>query len=69
MSHEITDAPDEEHVTGEHVTKEHVTEEMKVSRSSSVSSLTCSDLELSDELTEVSSTGGCAFLICYLKST
>ena len=56
MSHEITDAPDEEHVT-----EEHVTEEMKVSRSSSVSSLTCSDLELSDELTEVSSTGGCTF--------
>ncbi|XP_063682849.1 uncharacterized protein LOC134817577 isoform X2 [Bolinopsis microptera] len=46
MSHEISDAPDDEHVT----------EEMKVSRSSSVSSLTCSDLELSDELTEVSST-------------
>ena len=58
MSHEITDAPDEEHVT-----KEHVTEEMKVSRSSSVSSLTCSDLELSDELTEVSSTGGCTYYL------
>ena len=46
-SHVITDAPDDEHVT----------EEMKMSSSSSASSLTDSEIELSDELTEVSSTG------------
>ena len=46
--HEMTEAPDDEHVT----------EEMKLS-SSSASSLTDSEIELSDELTEVSSTGMC----------
>jgi hypothetical protein len=46
-SHEMTDAPDDDHVT----------EEMKMSSSSSASSLTESEIELSDELTEVSSTG------------
>ena len=47
--HEMTEAPDDEHVT----------EEMKLSSSSSASSLTDSEIELSDELTEVSSTGMC----------
>ncbi|KAL5253763.1 hypothetical protein ACHWQZ_G013507 [Mnemiopsis leidyi] len=45
-AHEMTDAPDDDHVT----------EEMKLSSSSSASSLTDSEIELSDELTEVSST-------------